>query len=98
MQKISTIIKGSGMLVAMVIRTVAGDDLWLSEDYSYNKEPIAVIGFVFSNNATAYAPIAHAIEQQLKPFGARPHWGKNFTMPASDFLTPNIYPKLGDFK
>jgi hypothetical protein len=38
------------------------------------------------------------IENALVPLGARPHWGKNFSMPASDYLTTAIYPKLGDFK
>jgi xylitol oxidase len=82
----------------MALRAVAGDGIWLSEAYSYNEEPMATITFLWLNNGTAYAPIGRLIDQQLKPFGARPHWGKNFTMPASDFLTPNIYPKLGDFK
>jgi xylitol oxidase len=82
----------------VVIRTVAADDLWLSEVYNYNKEPMVAFSFDFTNNATAYAPLYRLIDQQLKPFGARPHWGNNFTMSPSDFLKPNIYPKLGDFK
>jgi xylitol oxidase len=82
----------------MIVRTVAGDDIWLSEHYSSNREPMVTITLNWVNNGTAYAPISRLIDQQLKPFGARPHWGKNFTMAASDFLKPNIYPKLGDFK
>jgi xylitol oxidase len=55
----------------------------LSEVYNYNKEPMVAFSFDFTNNATAYAPLYRLIDQQLKPFGARPHWGNNFTMPPS---------------
>ncbi len=36
------------------------------------------------------------IEAQLAPFGARPHWGKLFTTPATHLEA--LYPRLSDFR
>jgi len=36
------------------------------------------------------------IEAKLAPFHAKPHWGKLFTMPPSNFRM--LYPKFEDFR
>jgi xylitol oxidase len=36
------------------------------------------------------------IEAKLKPFGARPHWAKVFTMDARE-IAP-LYPRMGEFR
>jgi xylitol oxidase len=36
------------------------------------------------------------VETALAPFGARPHWGKVFTLPASALR--ELYPRLDDFR
>ncbi|BCW51682.1 hypothetical protein StoSoilB13_40240 (plasmid) [Arthrobacter sp. StoSoilB13] len=35
------------------------------------------------------------VEEALRPFGARPHWGKLFTPSLYDFAT--LYPRFEDF-
>ena len=61
------------------IRTVAADDLWMSP--SYRRDTVA-FHFTWINDFAAVTPIVTAIEDRLAPLGARPHWGKLFTMPA----------------
>jgi len=41
------------------------------------------------------APVVAELEQGLAPFGARPHWGKVFTMPPA--TVQSRYPRLADF-
>jgi hypothetical protein len=50
MAKIGATLKASGVFTAMVFRTVAGDDLWLSEDYSSVGEPMAALTFIWVIN------------------------------------------------
>ncbi len=61
------------------IRTVAADDLWMSP--SYQQDTVA-LHFTWIKDAGAVTPVVSAIEDRLAPLGARPHWGKVFTMPA----------------
>ncbi|MFD0747740.1 D-arabinono-1,4-lactone oxidase [Phytohabitans flavus] len=73
------------------IRTIAADRLWLSPSYEQDS-----VGFHFTwvKDPAAVAPAVAAIEEQLAPFGARPHWGKVFAM-APDVVAER-YPKLRD--
>jgi alditol oxidase len=59
------------------IRTIAADDLWLSP--SYRRDSVA-LHFTWIKDSEAVLPVLFAIEERLAPFGARPHWGKLFTM------------------
>ena len=77
-----------------LIRTIAGDDLWMSEMYG-NGTKVA-IHFTWQNNMTALLPLLGQVESALEPFGAIPHWGKFHTMSAKKFL--KYYPKLSQFK
>jgi alditol oxidase len=74
------------------IRTIAADDLWLSP--AYGDDSIA-FHFTWLPDTQAVLPVVAAIESQLAPFGARPHWGKLFTT-APDVVTA-AYPRFGDF-
>lgn len=63
------------------IRTVAADDLWLSPSQGRNT---VAFHFTWVKDAAAVAPVVAAIEGQLAPYDARPHWGKVFsTSPAA---------------
>jgi xylitol oxidase len=42
------------------------------------------------------APVLAAIEDQLAPFEARPHWGKLFS--TSPAVMRGLYERLGDFE
>ena len=75
------------------IRTVAADDLWLSP--SYQRHSVA-IHFTWIKDTDAVAPALAAIEDQLAPFLARPHWGKLFS--ASPALLRGLYERLPDFQ
>ena len=74
----------AGQIAAAVriceVRLVAADDLWLS--MAYRQDSVA-FHFTWTPDTAAVLPVVTAIERQLAPFGARPHWGKIFTTPAA---------------
>ena len=74
------------------IRTIAGDDLWLSP--AYRQDSVA-FHFTWLPDTAAVLPVVTLIERQLAPFGPRPHWGKIFTTPAADLHAS--YDRLPDF-
>jgi xylitol oxidase len=74
------------------VRTVAADDQWLSP--SYGRDSVA-LHFTWIEDAAAVAPVVRRLEAALDAFGARPHWGKVFTVPAA--VLRERYPRLGDF-
>jgi xylitol oxidase len=74
------------------VRTVAGDELWLSP--CYRRDTVA-LHFTWVADADAVAPALAALEEALDPLGARPHWGKLFGA-GPDVLRPR-YPRWADF-
>jgi xylitol oxidase len=74
------------------VRTVAADDLWLSP--AHGRDSVAV-HFTWLPDAAAVTPVLAGIEEGLVPLGARPHWGKVFTMPPAAVRA--AYPRLADF-
>jgi len=62
------------------VRTIAADDLWMSTAY---KRDSMAIHFTWKPEWPAVKNVLPMIEAKLAPFGARPHWGKLFTMPGS---------------
>jgi xylitol oxidase len=83
----------SPVLQISEIRTIASDDLWLSP--AYRRESLA-IHFTWINDASAVTPVLAAIEDQLAPFAARPHWGKLFgTTPE---VVASLYERMADFR
>lgn len=59
------------------VRTIAADDLWMSPCY---KQPSVSIHFTWKQNTDSVMKLIPIVEEQLAPFGARPHWGKLFTI------------------
>lgn len=84
-----------GMLAPVLyvceLRTVAADGLWLSE--AYRQDSIA-LHFTWLKDPEAVAPVIAALEQRLAPLGARPHWGKVFSMTPADIAAR--YPRFAD--
>lgn len=74
------------------IRTVAADDLWLSPCYGRDT---AAFHFTWVRDESAVLPVVAAVEDRLAPLGARPHWGKVFTL-AAEYVRAE-YVRLGDF-
>jgi xylitol oxidase len=89
---------GLGGLLAPVlliseIRTVAADEAWLST--AYRQDSVA-LHFTWILDPGAVRPVIAAVEEELVPLGARPHWGKVSGM------TPEAvrarYPRWEDFR
>jgi xylitol oxidase len=80
-------------LVVSEVRTIAGDELWLSTNNAGDS-----VGFHFSM-ARDWAQVSKAlkvIEAALAPFAPRPHWGKLFVMAADEVQAG--HPRLADFR
>ena len=75
------------------VRTVAGDDLWLSP--AYGRDSVA-IHFTWVADTARVLPVVSAVEESLAPFGPRPHWGKVFTTDPSDVAA--AYPRMDDVR
>ena len=74
------------------LRTIAADELWLSP--AYGRDSFA-LHFTWTSDMAAVIPALTAIEEQLAPFDARPHWGKVF--PMSPDVVRTRYQRLPDF-
>ena len=74
------------------LRTIAADELWLSP--AYGRDSFAV-HFTWISDIAAVRPALAAVEEQLAPFTARPHWGKVFDMNAD--LVRDRYERMPDF-
>ncbi len=74
------------------VRRIAADDLWLSPCY---RQDSVAFHFTWIPDTAAVLPVVALLEQQLAPFGARPHWGKIFTTPAAELHAH--YERLPDF-
>ncbi|CAM5346615.1 putative xylitol oxidase [Streptomyces pilosus] len=75
------------------VRTVAADEQWLGP--SYGRDTVA-LHFTWVEDTRAVLPVVTRVEEALAPFGARPHWGKVFTVPAARLHA--LYPRLHDFR
>jgi xylitol oxidase len=74
------------------IRSVAADELWLSGAYGHD---VVALHFTWRLDPAGVGALLPAIEAELLPLGARPHWGKVFAATARE-LAP-LYPKWTDF-
>jgi len=79
-------------LMITEIRTIAADNLWMSPCY---KTDCVAIHFTWKQNVDEVAALLPMIESTLKPFKARPHWGKVFKMEPE--LLKSRYARLPDF-
>ena len=80
------------MLQVCEIRTIAADELWLSPNY--RRDSVA-LHFTWIADTDAVLPVVAALEEQLAPLHARPHWGKVFTTAPETLRT--LFPRLTDF-
>ncbi|MFN0119098.1 MAG: D-arabinono-1,4-lactone oxidase [Blastocatellia bacterium] len=69
--------KWAGDLFISEVRSIAADDLWMSTAY---KRPSVAIHFTWKQNTDAVMKLIPQVEEKLAVFGARPHWGKLFTI------------------
>jgi len=75
------------------LRTIAADRLWMS--MAYQRASLA-IHFTWKPEWDAVRQVLPLIEEQLRPFHPRPHWGKLFTLPGAQ-LEP-CYAQLPAFR
>lgn len=80
-------------LLISEVRTVAADDLWLSPCY---EQACVGLHFTWKQDWAAVKQVLPRIEERLTPLGARPHWGKLFTLAPAQL--PTLFPKLFDFQ
>jgi alditol oxidase len=80
-------------LLISEIRAIAADDLWMSPFY---QQGCVAIHFTWKRDWKNVSRLLPLVERELNPYGARPHWGKLFTMPTKT-LKP-LYPRFDDFK
>jgi xylitol oxidase len=80
-------------LLISEIRTIDSDDLWMSTAYH---RPSMAIHFTWKQDWPAVSKVLPKIEEKLKPYGVRAHWGKLFTL-APSYLSAQ-YDKMSDFR
>ena len=80
-------------LLITEIRTIAADNLWMSPCYHQDS---VTIHFTWKADWPAVSRALPKIEAALAPFGARPHWGKLFTM--SPARLQSLIERLPDFR
>lgn len=73
------------------IRSIAADEMWLSP--ASGRDTVA-LHFTWVGDTAAALPAVRAVEEVLAPLGARPHWGKVFTTPAT--TVRGLYPRIAD--
>lgn len=81
------------LLMISEIRTIAADDLWMSTAY---QRPSVAFHFTCEQNWDDLQEFLPVLEEKLKPYQARPHWGKMFTMEPADLKS--VYEKHADFR
>ena len=75
------------------LRTIAADDLWMSMAC---QRPSLAIHFTWKPEWPEVRQVLPLIEAQLEPFGARPHWGKLFTIAPARVQAQ--YKRLAEFE
>jgi alditol oxidase len=81
------------LLFVSEIRTGAADEFWLSPFY---RQQSVALHFTWKPLQPQVEAVLPQLEDLLRPFGARPHWGKLFTPGAYDW--ESLYPRFADFR
>ena len=79
-------------LLITEIRTIDADNFWMSPCY---KQPSVTIHFTWKQEWDAVKQLLPLIEKALAPYHPKPHWGKLFTMSASQLKSQ--YKKMPEF-
>ncbi|MFE2377248.1 D-arabinono-1,4-lactone oxidase [Streptomyces sp. NPDC059398] len=86
----------SGVLAPVLqvseVRTVRGDDLWLSPAHERDS---VTFHFTWTRDLARVRPVIEAVEERLAPLGARPHWAKLTEM--SSPTIRSLYRRAPDF-
>lgn len=85
--------KVAPLLFITEIRTIAADEIPMSPFY---KKTCLAIHFTWKQEVDAVMALLPEVEKALEPFGARPHWGKVFTL--QPFVLQGRIEKLNEFK
>jgi len=81
------------LLFVSEIRTGAADEFWLSPFYRQQSVALHFTWKPLQSEVEAFLP---ELEDLLRPFGARPHWGKLFSPTGHDWET--LYPRFAGFR
>jgi alditol oxidase len=81
------------ILLVAEIRTVRGDDLWLSPSHDVD---CVALHFTWRMDVSRVQAFLPTLDDALAPFAARPHWGKVFETTSERLLA--AYPRLPDFR
>ena len=81
------------LLFVSEIRTGAADEFWLSPFY---RQQSVALHFTWKPLQPEVEAVLPQLEDALRPFGARPHWGKLFTPGGHDW--ESLYPRFADFR
>jgi xylitol oxidase len=81
------------LLQVTEVRTIAGDDLWLSTAEGGDR---VGLHFTWQPRQAEVEALLPTIEAALAPFDARPHWGKVFLDADRDLA--RLYPHWDDFR
>jgi alditol oxidase len=81
------------LLFVSEIRTGAADEFWLSPFY---RQQSAALHFTWKPLQAEVEAVLPELEEVLRPFGARPHWGKLFSPAGYDW--ESLYPRFADFR
>lgn len=81
------------VLLISEIRSIAADDLWMSPCY---QEACIALHFTWKPQTKEVMELLPQLEDALRPYRVRPHWGKLFTV-SKEYLE-GIYTKMRDFR
>jgi xylitol oxidase len=81
------------VLLISEVRSVAADDVWLSP--AYDRDTVA-FHFTWRKDPPAVLDALAAIERQIRPFDARPHWGKVHRFSPEQLF--QAYPRLASYQ
>jgi xylitol oxidase len=80
------------VLLVSEVRSVAADDVWLSP--AYGRDSVA-FHFTWRRDPAAVLDALAEIERQIRPFDARPHWGKVHCFTPDQLM--EAYPRLPSY-
>jgi xylitol oxidase len=80
------------VLLISEVRSVAADDVWLSP--AYERDTVA-FHFTWRRDPSAVRDALAEIERQIRPFDARPHWGKVHRFSPEQLV--RAYPRLPSY-
>ena len=81
------------LLFVSEIRTGAADEFWLSP---FHRQQSVALHFTWKPLQQEVEAVLPRLEDLLRPFGARPHWGKLFSAAGHDW--ESLYPRFADFR